>query len=238
MACPKCHGVGRIPVPFVWGAYNGYTEEYVEFVTCDELADFFAPKKTIVYAHNGGRFDYHFLKDKINSDDLLMLIAGRISKCKIGEAEFRDSMNIFQQTALKQFGGKIDIDYAKMEPEVRDEPNNKAEISLYLRQDCVMLWDALERYFKTYGKSLTQAGNAMRIWSRMSGIKPPSQTREQFKRYKPYYHGGRVECCQIGVRECEFVTVDRNSAYPHVMKRKHPFSVDSTRDDRLPAIDN
>lgn len=233
-ACPKCHGLGRAPVPFVWGAYNGFTGEYIEFATTAELVDFFRDKKTIVYAHNGGRFDYHFLRDDINSDDPLMVIAGRISKCKIGECEFRDSMNIFQQTALKQFGGKGEIDYALMEPERREEPNVKAEISRYLRQDCVMLWDALQAYFTKYGRGLTQAGNAMKIWSKMSGIKPPSQTREQFKRFKPYYHGGRVECFRVGTQRVRSITVDRNSAYPHVMKHKHPFSVTSTIDDRLP----
>lgn len=163
-----------------------------------------------------------------------MVIAGRMSKFKIGECEFRDSMNIFQQTALKQFGGKIEIDYNKMEPENREEPNNKAEISLYLRQDCVLLWEVLQRYFNKYGRTLTQAGCAMRTWSRMAKVEPPKQTPEQFKRYKPYYCGGRVECFQIGVKEVPFTTVDANSAYPEAMKHKHPFSPQSIVNDTLP----
>lgn len=224
-----------MPEPFIWGAFNGTTEEYLEFATGRELADFFRSKKTVVYAHNGGRFDYHYLRDEINSGESLMIIAGRISKCKIGEAEFRDSMNIFQQTALKEFGGKIDIDYAKMEPEARNDPNIKAEISLYLRQDCVLLWEKLQEYFSKYGRGLTQAGSAMRIWSKMSGIKPPEQTKEQFKRYKKFYCGGRVECFKIGVKETPFKVVDINSAYPYAMLHKHPFSPAGVVDDRLPA---
>lgn len=232
--CLKCtnpgkESEGRIPKPFIWGAYNGTTEEYVEFADASTLADFFRSKKTIVYAHNGGRFDYHYLRDEINSDENLMIIAGRISKCRIGEAEFRDSMNIFQQTALKQFGGKVEIDYTLMEKETRDDPNVRAEISNYLRQDCVMLWENLQRYFVTYGRGLTQAGNAMKIWTRMSGVKPPSQTREQFRRYKPFYHGGRVECFRVGVKTVDFKVLDMNSAYPEAMLHKHPFSTSSTR---------
>lgn len=233
--CPKCHGEGRPPRPFIWGVYNGLTEEYYEFETVSELARFFAPKKTIVYAHNGGRFDYHFLRDEINSDENIMVIAGRLSRFKIGECEFRDSMNIFQQTRLKDFGGKREIDYALMEPERRTDPNVRAEISLYLRVDCVDLWNNLARYFDQFGRGLTQAGAAMKVWSRMSGLKPPRQTKEQFKRYKPFYYGGRVECFKQGVATRPFSVVDINSAYPFAMLSKHPFSVDGVLSDTLPA---
>lgn len=233
--CLKCHGQGRVPAPFIWGAYNGVTEEYIEFTTAGELADFFRPQKTVCYAHNGGRFDYHYLRDEINADESIMVIAGRLAKFRIGECEFRDSMNIFQQTALKDFGGKLEIDYSKMEPERRDDPNIKSEISKYLKVDCVDLWLQLHRYFATYGRGLTQAGSAMRVWSKMSGIKPPEQTREQFKRYKPFYCGGRVECFEVGVKQTPFKLLDVNAAYPFAMLHKHPFSTSGVVDDRLPA---
>lgn len=233
--CLKCSGVGRIPKPFIWGAYNGLTEEYIEFATGHELAEFFRPKKTVAYAHNGGRFDYHYLRDEINTDENIMIIAGRMSRFKIGEAEFRDSLNIFQATRLKDFGNKLEIDYAKMEPEQRTDPNIARDISRYLRVDCVDLWNHLARYFAQYGRGLTQAGAAMRVWSKMAKVKPPRQTKEQFKRYKPYYYGGRVECFQTGVRKKDCVVVDRNSAYPHAMLSKHPFSTDGIVSDALPA---
>lgn len=235
--CLKCHGQGRVPKPFVWGAYNGVSEEYIEFVETRELADFFRDKKTVVYAHNGGRFDYHYMRDEINSDENIMVIAGRLAKFRIGVCEFRDSMNIFQQTALKEFGGKIEIDYAKMEVDRRSDPNIAAEISMYLKQDCVLLWEKLDEYFQKYGRGLTQAGCAMRVWSRMSGVKPPSQTKEQFKRYKPFYYGGRVECFKQGVKDENFKVVDINSAYPYAMLSKHPFSPSASIDDRLPVDD-
>lgn len=236
--CPKCHGEGRKPKPFIWGAYNGATETYLEFANARELAAFFRDKKTVVYAHNGGRFDWHYIRDEINTDEVIMIISGRLSRFRIGECEFRDSMNIFQQTRLKDFGNKLEIDYALMEPEVRDNPNNRAEISKYLRVDVVDLWNQLYRYFERYGRSLTQAGTAMRVWSKMSGIKPPEQTKEQFKRYKPFYYGGRVECFKQGVEKTKFQVVDINSAYPRAMLEKHPFSNAATVDDRLPNDEN
>lgn len=236
--CPKCHGQGRVPEPFIWGAYNGVTEEYVEFRTTAELAIFFAPRKTIVYAHNGGRFDYHYLREFVNSDENIMMIAGRMSKFRIGECEFRDSMNIFQQTRLKDFGGKLEIDYALMEADRRNDPNVMAEIKKYLRVDCVDLWNNLEKYFAQFGRGLTQAGAAMRVWSKMAKVKPPRQSKEQFKRYKPFYYGGRVECFKQGVQTTPFKVLDINSAYPFAMLSKHPFSVDGIIDDRLPGTDS
>lgn len=232
--CLKCQGVGRIPQPFLWGAYNGLTEEYLEFADANTLAEFFAPKKTICYAHNGGRFDYHYLRDAINTDENIMVIAGRLSKFKIGACEFRDSLNIFQQTRLKDFGNKLEIDYALMEPERRNDPNVRAEISKYLRVDCVDLWNNLDRYFRQYGHGLTQAGAAMRVWSKMAHVKPPKQTKEQFKRYKPFYYGGRVQCFKQGVSTKPFSVVDINSAYPFAMLSKHPFSTDGVVSDTLP----
>lgn len=255
--CPKCHGHGRVPQPFVWGVYNGRTEEYVTFTAAlsysalcsdvqvaetvardlaKQLADFFRDKKTVVYAHNGGRFDYHYLREEMNSDEPVMMIAGRMSRFKIGEAEFRDSLNIFQQTRLKDFGGKLEIEYWKLEPDVRFQ--HREEIEKYLRVDCVDLWNNLARYFDQYGRGLTQAGASMRIWTRMAKIEPPKQTVEQFRRYKPFYYGGRVECFRKGVREESFQTVDANSMYPYAMLSKHPYSPAATVDTFLPSGDD
>src|SRR5262249_16318847 len=144
-----------------WGAYCGENElgveEYYEFTTVDEVVAFFRDKKITVYAHNGGKFDYHYLREYLNSDEPVMVINGRLARFRIGEAEFRDSLNIFPNTRLADFGGKISIDYEKMEPERRSDPNIRAEIGVYLKQDCKLLWDMVARYRKDYGVSLTQA---------------------------------------------------------------------------------
>jgi hypothetical protein len=142
--CLKCSGRGRVPEPFIWGAYNGFSEEYLEFSTSNELVKFFESKKVRVYGHNAGRFDWHYLRDRANTGDDIHIIAGRISKMMIGECEFRDSMNIFQQTRLADFGGKLSIDYEKMEPDLRVIPHILEEIKKYLRVDCVDLWNNLK----------------------------------------------------------------------------------------------
>lgn len=223
--------VGRVPLPFIWGLYDG--ETYEEFATGFDVARRLEKEKAIVYAHNGGKFDYHYLRDEINCNDEIMVIAGRIAQFWIGECEFRDSINILP-VALKQFQ-KEEINYELMERDRRDEPNIRAEISKYLRSDCVNLHDFIMRYFKEYGRGLTQAGAAMRYWSRLSGIKPPRQSAVQFERYRPFYYGGRVQCFEAGHAVNDFSVVDINSAYPYAMQFKHPFAVNATVENHLPS---
>lgn len=232
--CEKCHGGGRIPQPFAHGVYNGATQQYEEFDSTEAVVDFFASRKALVYAHNGGKFDYHYLRDHINSDEPVMVINGRLARFRIGECEFRDSLNIFPNTRLADFGVKNEIDYALMEPEARSDPNTKNEISRYLRQDCVGLWDVVDRYRGKYGKSLTQATASMKYWEKMTDLEAPRQTRTQYERYKPYYYGGRVQCFSSGVEHVKFSVADINSAYPFAMLRDHIFSPQAILDRHLP----
>jgi hypothetical protein len=226
----------EVPQPFKWGAYHLARDEYIEFNSAREVVDFFAPQKELVYAHNGGKFDYHYLRDDINSDDPLLIISGRLAKFKIGECEFRDSLNLLP-VSLDAFGGKTKIDYAKFEPDRRSDPNIAAEISRYLRQDCVTLAENLQRYFDEYGKSITQASASMKYWQKHFDVTAPRQRKSDFERYKPYYYGGRVQCFDEGVKSAPFSVMDINSAYPNAMRHKHIFSTQGIRRNHLPPGD-
>ena len=76
---------GRVPKPFVWGFYDG--ETYLDFWTDDvhEIIKFLQNEEYIVYAHNGGKFDYHFMLDYINLYEDISIINGRLAKFYIGE---------------------------------------------------------------------------------------------------------------------------------------------------------
>lgn len=236
-SCEKCHGGGRLPIPFLWGLYNGLTDEYFQFETVFELLQWFEAIEQsnggqIFYAHNGGKFDYHFFRDQINSDENILIINGRLAKFKVGGHEFRDSLNIFPNTRLKDFGIKSEIDYTKLESSVRNL--HMVEIGAYLKQDCVGLWGVIDRYRKDYGKQLTQAGASMRIWSKMSGREPPRQTRGEHLALKKYYYGGRVQCFESGVKKTNFEVFDINSAYPFAMMNTHPISTVPSVIEKLP----
>lgn len=233
--CRKCSGLGRVPQPFIWGAYCGNNQEYFEASSTDEVVEYFREKKTTVYAHNGGKFDYHYFRDDINTDEPIMIINGRLARFKIGDCEFRDSLNIFPNTALADFGVKDEIDYELMEPDKRSDPNTLNLIRQYLRQDCIGLWDVVARYRKEYGKKLTQAGASMKYWEKNYFKQDaPRQTRQQHELYRKYYNGGRVQCFVRGEGFLDFKQADINSAYPRAMLESHPIETEGERRTRLP----
>lgn len=213
----------RFPQPFLWGFYDGDT--YEEFVSAVDMLAYFEqyPKPLLVYAHNGGKFDYHFLLEFLEPETQVMIINGRLSKFKIGNCEFRDSYNLFNfPLAAYQ---KDEIDYALMEPGVRDLPENKKKISDYLYKDCLYLYELVSGFRESYGVSLTQAGAAMKIWQEMSGIKAPRSDGGYYDIFSQYYYGGRVQCFHKGVIEKPFKMIDIVSAYPYAMMFRHPLSL-------------
>lgn len=225
---------GRIPKPFVWGAYEIRSRRYETFGSQDTFISFFRDRKCTVYFHNGGKFDLHYLRPWFNSDENILLINGRITRAKIGEAEFRDSYSLIP-VALARYQ-KDDFDYTILEEHLRSLPENVASIERYLRSDCVNLGNLLASFFDRYGHALTQAGAAMRYWIKnYNGGRKPRQSAAQFERYKPFYYGGRVECFVSGYREQPFKIVDKNSAYPHAMLQKHPIAHEAVLCDRPPS---
>jgi hypothetical protein len=225
---------GRIPKPFIWGAYEIRTKEYQTFGSAESFQLFFRDRRATVYFHNGGKFDSHYLRSFFNSDEQILIINGRIARFKIGCCEYRDSFNLIP-IALGKYQ-KEKIDYAILESNARGTPENAAKIEAYLKSDCANLAELLSKYFERYGKGLTQAGAAMNYWVRKYNEgRKPRQTAAQFERYRPYYYGGRVECFVGGYAETEFTVVDKNSAYPHAMLSHHPISPEAVSLSNLPA---
>jgi hypothetical protein len=225
---------GRVSKPFIWGCYDIYSREYLTFGSAELFVAWVREIQCTVYFHNGGKFDAHYLRPFFDSDQEIKIINGRIASFRIGKAEFRDSYNIIP-VPLARFA-KEKIDYSIMEADVRDLPANVALIESYLKSDCVNLGTLLLAYLTRYGKGLTQAGAAMNYWSKhYNGGKKPKQTAAQFERYRPYYYGGRVECFVSGYAEKRFTVVDRNSAYPDAMCRRHPISPEAISLSKLPS---
>lgn len=210
----------RVPKPFVWGWYNG--DDYLVFDTTDELVEHIKDFDGICYAHNGGRFDWHFLLPYADAYDEVMLINGRISKMMIGKCELRDSINIIP-VPLSAYK-KDEIDYAIMEEGERDKPENKRVIRKYLKSDCIYLFELVSRFIGDYGLQLTLAGACMKQWVKISEQEAPVTNGEFYDKLFPYYYGGRVQCFESGIIEEEFSVFDINSAYPFAMLHSHPYS--------------
>lgn len=225
---------GRIPEPFVWGVFDGKEFRHYHHDNFHSLIEWLKDQKAIIYAHNGGKFDYHFMLTYLEPFDDIKIINGRIAKFFIGKAEFRDSYNILpvplSKMETKDESGivikKQEFDYSLMEKDERYKPHNWELIIDYLRDDCVTLYSMISAFQSEYGRHLTQAGAAMAQWRKISGKKTPESSAEYFAKFKPYYFGGRVQCFQSGVIEKRFSVYDINSAYPFAMLSEHPYGLD------------
>ena len=49
---------GRVPEPFIWGLFDG--RKYYEFSSTDEFVTHIKDRPYDLYAHNGGKYDWHF----------------------------------------------------------------------------------------------------------------------------------------------------------------------------------
>lgn len=226
---------GREPEVFLACIYDG--DEYYLFADLDKmprslsrkgiiplrnLPDVLGKMYALCYAHNGGRFDYHFLKDDFNQGSKVMIIAGRIGKGHIGNCELRDSYNIFPQ-ALASWQ-KDDISYDIFEDTERYKPKNWERIVEYQKSDCRHLRQMVLSIHKVHGLHLTVAGACI---SKLNKIKPLTNHNLSsfYDKFKPYYVGGRVQCFEYGEIHHSCNMYDINSAYPWAMaKFEHPYT--------------
>lgn len=210
----------RMPEPFIWGFYDG--EEFRYFFDNDDFVDFIKGYDGTIYAHNGGKFDWHFLLKYVEEQENIMIINGRIAKIKIGNAELRDSfLNLpVPLSAYK----KDEFDYTLLEKDVRKK--HMEQIVTYLKGDCVYLHEVLSVNFSEYGKKLTLASSAFSAWATKFKEQKPSSNLAYYKFFKPYYYGGRVQCFYKGPINHPFRVYDIRSAYPDAMRLNHPWGKD------------
>jgi DNA polymerase elongation subunit (family B) len=205
--------------PFVAGLYYDTDEVkgmYRFFWGSDcvtQLFDYLRDLKRpmIIYAHNGGKFDFRFFINELENP--IRVIHGRIVKAKAGIHEFRDSFSIIP-IALKNANKKTDIDYSKMKAKVRDK--HRAEILDYLYDDCKYLHELVTAFNERFGNRLTVAGTAAKELRKLHPQVVGTESHD--KVFRPFYYGGRVQCFETGVINGRFRIYDVNSMYPAAMR--------------------
>jgi len=156
---------GRVPHPFAWGlqtseSFRTWWGVGREAEVCEAIAQL--PQETLIFAHNGGRFDFHYFVPWFDPGESLMLIRGRIARCRIGGRELRDSWLLIPEP-LAATGEKSSIDYAKMEAGEREK--HREEITSYLRQDCAALYALIEAFLAEHARlPLTLPTAALARW--------------------------------------------------------------------------
>lgn len=203
----------RIPVPFIWGYFDG--KEYKEFTDTSDFVKFIRNKSIILYAHNGGKFDFMFLLQYVG-ETRAQIINGRIVSIYLGLCELRDSFAAIPE-ALAKFGGKKEIAYWKFEKHSRQL--HMPEIREYLYYDCKSLYDTLSVYRAIAGTHKTIASNAL-SFARKLKIDVGKTNATFDDKYRSFYFGGRTECFRPGTHR-NVRMLDIHSAYPYAMLQNH-----------------
>jgi DNA polymerase type B, organellar and viral len=221
---------GRLPRAFACALYDGRTT--VSFWGPDCCAKMRQHLEYIpaglIYYHNGGKFDIYHCMDWIVGNPM-RVINRRIVEAEIQCANgnrhrLRDSWAIMPLSLARLTKGgateKQDIDWQKLEAEVRDE--NKAEILDYLSMDVVSLWDRVTAFLERFGDYLTVGSMAMSELRKRHEFESLTKPVNDGIRGS-YYYGARVECLEKGHLKDDFRIYDVNSMYPFVMRNfAHP----------------
>lgn len=205
-----------------WG--EDCVERYFEHLTTYNRQLIERGTEAVVYAHNGGKFDFHYFMDYLDTDSRPFLIDKRMVKMSFAGVEHRDSYSLLP-LPLKKLKSrkwqKLDIDIAKLGRLFREQ--HKEEILTYLRADCMTLLDVLRDFIARFGWRLTIAGTALPLLNSFHGFSKMEPEHDALIR--PYYTGGRVQCFETGIIKGRFYMVDCNSMYSSAMKNfLHPVS--------------
>lgn len=223
---------GRVPEPFCCEFYSDeYTEQFWGPDCADQLCTFLEalPEKYLIYAHNGGKFDFHFLHRYI--DNPARIIKSRIVSCRLWQHELRDSYAILP-VPLRDYD-KLEFDYDKMERSERE--THRAEILEYLHYDCVKLYELVTAFNERFGPQLTIGGTAIRELAKLHPFVKSGSAHDFL--FRPFYFGGRVQCFQSGEIIGPVEMYDVNSMYPYVMRdKRHPINGRFTVVERLPDV--
>jgi hypothetical protein len=217
---------GQAVQPFLWALITSEGDRLLTYSTA-EFVDYIRAFDGVAYCHNGGKFDWLMpgVVGNIEHGEI-MLINARLARAKIGLCEIRDSWLIIP-TALSSGGDKMDFDYTVLDRATPGKRRDHAQlIERYIMQDCIALFNMVERFRARHGDALTQAGAALSTWEDMGGYK----RRYGFGHdafFRPWYFGGRCEAFKIGAPlPGRFQYFDIVSSYPAAMCALHPAGTD------------
>jgi hypothetical protein len=217
------------------GIYDGvnlkiFTEKqknndgYIEWLL-DNLKD-----GDIVYAHNGGRFDFLFVIEYMKNNKIkpfnFNLIHGSVAmftiKYKDKRITFKDSMLILP-FSLRQLTNDFDVKHKKLEMDyelgLEDERFND-----YFANDLYGLYEVLEQVPELRSK-LTIASNCINVFRNI--FYKQKFTRNNYnvnELFRKGYFGGRTEIFKLYGTKLYYY--DINSLYPYVMSNfKYPLPI-------------
>lgn len=223
--------------PFVVGYYDGKVLE-IFWGTGPECCAWIIKKSKkhpgIIYWHNGGNFDLHFLLEYLPCSECEFFTIGkRIVEIKTPwGALMRDSYAIIPKPQAAFVDGKTPIKYWKFKPQHREK--YRKEIISYLKDDLRGLYNGVQGFIARFPLCLTLASSIFKLMKTDFGIDPPRMDSGFDSRFRPFFFGGRVQFFQLGRCVGPHHLVDVNSMYPAAMTQKHWFGPCSKITSKLP----
>lgn len=212
---------GKMIYPFLGGYYDGSHFKPFWSENCvQQMVDWLLklPTGQIIYAHNGGRFDFFYFLKHIEKS--LRIVNNRIIQAFLGKHELRDSFAIMP-FPLETYR-KTEIDYNKFKRPVREK--HKQEIIAYLKDDCVDLHTLCVAFHNEFSDNLTIGSAALKQLRKFHKFDSGNGEYDGKLRTQ-FYFGGRNQCFKTGVIDTPVKIYDVNSMYPHVMDSfLHPVS--------------
>jgi hypothetical protein len=211
-------------------------DRYVDFWGDDCVEQFFSYLATledeyIIFAHNGGKFDFFFFLKWLDANHAPMIMNGRLVKVYFQGQEFRDSFAIIPER-LGSYK-KTEIDYNKFTRDRRER--HRAEILSYQKDDCIYLYEQVVYFLERFGDKLTVASASLAMLNSYHGFERFTSDSADEK-FRQYYFGGRCQCFETGILipEKRWLMIDRNSMYPKEMRDTlHPISTTYELNDRI-----
>lgn len=178
----------------------------------------------IVFAHNGGKFDFpgYLFKQaaKRMYGQKILFIGSRLVRVKFGEADLRDSFSILP-APLRDYD-KGEIDYEKFEKHRRNK--FRAEIIDYAKRDANSLRALCLRFISEHGSRILTAASAAMAAIKASGVKIDALNSKTDEKFRAWYYGGMVRAIRPGSHDGLFRVYDIKSAYPAAMLADHALS--------------
>jgi DNA polymerase elongation subunit (family B) len=224
---------GRVPYPFaacIYFSASDYRVIWEPKCVPQVIAMIRKLPPCVLYAHNGGKFDFHYLLEYSNPGTVIIR-NGRVVEMHIGRVTLKDSWPLMPFSLATY--NKEKVDYAIFEKARRNVPKNKKVITNYLISDCKNLIDLVTGFRAIVGEKDT-IGSAAFYNMRKMGIKIVSLNESHDAQFREFYFGGRVEAVQKGIFKGRFNYLDINSAYPFAMKERHPHGADYIMGKKFP----
>lgn len=223
----------------VLGIYNG--EKYIEFKSLKKFMTFIKQQNHGLncFAHFGGKFDFLFiLKAALQDPDFkVQNIIPRGSSILGLEIHYRDTKHNFRDSSallpfsLKSLSENFGVKNTKKEWDHSKTKGYSAELSEYLKHDCLALYQCLEAFYawpliQKSGPAYTIASQALKVFRTYIKDTIPSLGIHASEFCRKAYLGGRTEIFKMKYEGEALYEYDVNSLYPFVMVN-NPYPVDT-----------